>query len=83
MSHFLFTFSNNNNPHPEERVCARLEGWLRVQALHPSFETRPEAAPQDEVERMGCAPRHEGFRLLRHQRVHVLDRLDKIFLEFL
>jgi hypothetical protein len=37
----------SRRPHPEERVsaallrrrCARLEGWPRVQALPPSFET--------------------------------------------
>src|SRR5258708_14549850 len=28
---------------------ARLEGWPRVRALHPSFETLASQAPQDEV----------------------------------
>src|SRR6267378_174726 len=36
-------------PHPEERALARLEGWPRVPALRPSFETLASQAPQDEV----------------------------------
>ena len=37
-------------PHPEERALARrLEGWPRVQMLHPSFETLASQAPQDEA----------------------------------
>jgi hypothetical protein len=40
-------------PHPEEqREAMRLEGWLRVHALRPSFETPGFAAlcrAQDEV----------------------------------
>jgi hypothetical protein len=31
------------------RPCARLEGWQRVPALRPSFETLASQAPQDEV----------------------------------
>src|SRR5258708_28192939 len=31
------------------RLCARLEGWPRVRALRPSFETLASQAPQDEV----------------------------------
>jgi hypothetical protein len=31
------------------RPCARLEGWPRVRALRPSFETLASQAPQDEV----------------------------------
>jgi hypothetical protein len=62
-----------SKPHPEEphfaallrRKARRLEGWLRVRALHPSFETprKERAAPQDEVfetQRKVCdAPQHE------------------------
>src|SRR5260370_12936205 len=41
----------NERPHPEEPCAARrLEGWPRVLAVHPSFETRPSGAPQDEAE---------------------------------
>src|SRR6266849_7397676 len=31
------------------RLCARREGWPRVRALRPSFETLASQAPQDEV----------------------------------
>src|SRR5258708_10956335 len=46
------------SPHPEERALpaahlrcpvARLEGWPRVHALRPSFETLASQAPQDEA----------------------------------
>jgi hypothetical protein len=39
-------------PHPEERriFAARLKGWQRVRAEHPSFETAAKGRPpQDEV----------------------------------
>src|SRR5882724_7219539 len=36
-------------PHPEGRRCGRLEGWPRVRALCPSFETHASQAPRDEV----------------------------------
>src|SRR5665213_1448115 len=39
--------------HPEERVCARLEGWPRVHASRPSFETLASQAPQDDVSAVG------------------------------
>src|SRR5215467_8733873 len=44
-------------PHPEEhRTAMRLEGWQRVRAVHPSFETGPNGAPQDEVLQLFLAP---------------------------
>ena len=46
-------------PHPEERRKPRLEGWPRVHALCPSFETLASQAPQDEV---GILHRLEGGR---------------------
>src|SRR4030088_1056752 len=41
-------------------LCARLEGWPRVPAFHPSFETLASQAPQDEV-----SARHEERPLSR------------------
>src|SRR5438270_8975428 len=38
-------FGTRQGPHGEERVFARLEPW----EYGSSFETRPRAAPQDEV----------------------------------
>src|SRR5579871_2465931 len=44
-----FARVRNSGPYPEEpRAARRLEGWQRVLAVHPSFETRPSGAPQDE-----------------------------------
>src|SRR5882672_12249927 len=55
-------------PHPEERApCARLEGWPRVPALRPSFETLASQAPQDEVRIL------RGRRRLRVGRAHILQ----------
>src|SRR5258708_17610264 len=60
----------NEGPHPEEPCAARrLEGWPRVLAVHPSFETRPSAAPQDEVRlfRTRGGQRSTGSRRFFHQ----------------
>lgn len=47
-------------------------------------DTRQERAPQDEVgDTFYETLTMRNRLLLRHQRVHVFDRLDKIFLEFL
>src|ERR1700692_463319 len=51
----------------------RMDATLGLAAL--LRDAREQRAPQDEVGDTGT--------LLRHQRIHVLDRLDEIFLEFL
>src|SRR3984893_269509 len=81
---FLLSLLNVFSPHPEERALARrLEGWSQRMNSRPSFETRVKNA----LLRMRSEDMHErtikDWLLLRQQRVHVLHRLDKIFLELL
>ena len=68
----------NHQPHPEEHCAAmRLEGWPRVRAVQPSFETAARARPpRDEVcPQQGHAPddpaAHANQRAdARAQRLH-------------
>src|SRR5437763_403815 len=41
---------------PRRARSARLEGWPQAPCLWPSFETRPLAAPQDEVKCIWLRP---------------------------
>src|ERR1700738_5365552 len=81
---FLLSLLNVFSPHPEERALARrLEGWSQRMNSRTSFETRVKNAllgmrSEDMHERTS-----KDWLLLRQQRVHVLHRLDKIFLELL
>src|SRR5258707_4805802 len=65
---------------------SRYQFWL---SFFPVIASEAKQSISPGKERMDCfvasAPRNDGdcFALLRHQRIHVLHRLDKIFLEFL
>src|ERR1700737_4479043 len=81
---FLFSLSKTQaGPHPEERPLGRVSkdgrnAWTRG---HPSRRAQGALLRmRSEIYSQTLTMRNS---LLRHQRVHVLHRLDKIFLEFL